>query len=100
MSELNMNDYIADLKLLSTRIVFGFDDSNDQIAMLKKLITNCTTDHAPIKKVKSTRPPAPWMKDPELVTAKKHLEHLRSLESANWMTVPLTTDSQKLDGRS
>ena len=42
--------HIADLKLLSTRIVFGFDDSNDQIAMLKKLITNCTTDHAPLKK--------------------------------------------------
>ena len=62
MSELNMNDYIADLKLLSTRIVFGFDDSNDQIAMLKKLITNCTTEHAPIKKVKSTRPPAPWIR--------------------------------------
>ena len=62
MSELNMNDYIADLKLISTRIVFGFDDSNDQIAMIKTLLTNCTTDHAPIKKVKSSRPPAPWMK--------------------------------------
>ena len=62
MSELNMNDYIADLKLISTRIVFGFDDSNDQIAMIKKLLTNCTTDHAPIKKVKSPRPSAPWMK--------------------------------------
>ena len=42
--------------------IFGFDDSNDQIAMIKTLLTNCTTDHAPIKKVKSPRPPAPWMK--------------------------------------
>ena len=31
--DLNMNDYVADFKLLPTSIVFGFDDANDQIAM-------------------------------------------------------------------
>ena len=81
--DFNMNDYVADFKLLPTSIVFGFDDPNDQIAMLNKLITDCLADHTPIKKVKFTRPPAPWMKDSELVTAKKHLEHLRSLKNAN-----------------
>ena len=30
--DLNMNDNVADFKLLPTRIVFGFDDPNDQIA--------------------------------------------------------------------
>ena len=69
--ELNMNDYVAYFKLLPTSIVFGFDDPNDQIAMFNKLITDCIADHAPIKNVKFTRPPAPCMKDPELVTAKK-----------------------------
>ena len=29
--DLNMNDYVADFKLLPTSIVFGFDDPNDQI---------------------------------------------------------------------
>ena len=71
-----MNDYFADFKLLPTNLVFGFDDPNDQIVMLNKLITDCIADHAPIKKVKFTRPTAPWMKGPELCTAKKHLEHL------------------------
>ena len=70
-----MNDYVADFKLLPTSIVFGFDDPNDQIAMLNKLMTDCIADHAPLKKVKFTLPSAPWMKEPELVTAKKHLEH-------------------------
>ena len=88
--DLNMNDYVADFKLLPTSLVFGFDDPNDQIAMLNKLITDCIADHTPIKKVKFTCPPAPWMKDPELVTAKKHLEHLRSLKNAN------DTDSNEL----
>ena len=77
-----MNDYVSDFKLLPTSIVFGFDDPNDQIAMLNKLITGCIADHASIRKVKFTRPPAPWMKDSELVTAKKHLEHLRNLKNA------------------
>ena len=44
----------------------------------------------PLKKVKFTRPPGPWMKDPELFTAKKHLEHLQSLKNAK------ETDSNKL----
>ena len=44
-----MNDYVADFKLLPISIVIGFDDPNDQIAMLKKLITDCIADHAPIK---------------------------------------------------
>ena len=70
-----MNDYVADFKLLPISIVFGFDDPNDQIAMLNKLMADCIADHAPLKKVKFTLPPAPWMKEPELVTAKKHLEH-------------------------
>ena len=74
--DLNMNDYFADFKLLPTNLVFGFDDPNDQIAMLNKLITDCIADHTPIKKVKFTRPTAPCMKGPELCTAKKHLEHL------------------------
>ena len=52
-----MNDYVADFKLLPTSIVTGFDDPNDQIAMLKKLITDCIADHVPIKKVKFTHPP-------------------------------------------
>ena len=75
----NMNDYLVDFKLLPTSIVFGFDDPNDK----SKLITDCIADHASINKVKFTRPPAPWMKDPQLITAKKHLQHLRNLKNAN-----------------
>ena len=30
------------------------------------------------QKVKFTRPPALWMKDPEIISAKNHLENLRN----------------------
>ena len=43
-----MNDYVADFKLLLISIVF--DDPNDQIAVLNKLITDSIADHTPIKK--------------------------------------------------
>ena len=62
--DLNMNDYVADFKLPPTSTVFGFDDPNDQIAMLNKLITDCIADHALIKKVKFALLPALLMKDP------------------------------------
>ena len=88
--DLNMNDYVADFKLLPTNIIFGSDNPNDQIAMFNKLITDCIADHALIKKIKFTRPPVRWMKDPELDTAKKYLEHLQSLKDANG------TDSNEL----
>ena len=78
-----MNDYVADFKLPPTSAVFGFNDPNNQIAMLNKLIADCIADHALIKKVKFALPPALLMKDPELVTAKKYLEHLQSLKNTN-----------------
>lgn len=34
-----MYDYIADFRLLPTRTVLGFDNPNDEIAMLNKMIT-------------------------------------------------------------
>ena len=96
------HDYVADLKLLPTSIVFGIDDPNDQIAMINKLVTDCIADHAPIRKVKFTRPPAPWMKDLELVTAKKHLSIHEVLRTLMELTAKnsLTTESKKLDTRS
>ena len=90
-----MNDYVADFKLLLTSIVFGFDDPIAQIVILNKLITDYIADQAPIKKVKFSRPPAPWMKDPELLKAKKHLEHLRRLKNTNGTDSNELSDYQK-----
>ena len=63
--------------------------------MLNKLITNCIADHASIKNVKFTCPTAPWMKDPELVPAKTHLEHLQSPKNTNETDSNALSDYQK-----
>ena len=49
--DLNINDRVSYFKLFPTSIVFGFDDPNDQIAMLNKLVTDCIADLVPIKKI-------------------------------------------------
>ena len=56
---LTMNDYVSGFKKLPTNLVYAFDKPDDKIDVLNNLINQCISDHAPIKKVKFTRPPAP-----------------------------------------
>ena len=47
-------------------MVYYFDDPNDQLDTLNKLILNVINEHGPLMKTKFTRPPAPWIKDFEI----------------------------------
>jgi len=70
----NIHDFVANFSKLPVSLVYGFDDPNDQISILKQLVLQYIFEHEPTRKVlKFTRPPAPWMNDPEVTTAKKQL---------------------------
>ena len=43
-----------------------------------KLVNQCISEHAPTKRTKFTRPPAPWLKGPEIFKAKNVLDNLRT----------------------
>ena len=60
---LNIGNYITDFQSLPLSTVYAFDNASDKISVLNSLITDCIDRHAPLRKVKITRPPAPWMKD-------------------------------------
>jgi len=77
--DLNIDSYIADFSQLPLNLVYSFNDPNDQLSIFNKTTTDCISRHAPIQKVKFTRPPAPWMKEPEIFASKNQLEHLRNL---------------------
>ena len=62
----NIKNYISDFRQLPLSIVYGLDDSNDQLSVFNKLISDCIEQHAPLKRVKLIRPIAPWMKDPDI----------------------------------
>ena len=73
-----MNKYILDFKQLPTSLVYAFDEPDDRISVLNKLGNQCISEHGPIKPTKFTRPPAPWLKDPEVFKAKNVLDNLRT----------------------
>ena len=70
---LVMENYVTDFQQLPLNLVYSFDDPDDQVAMLNKLITDCINIHAPLKRVNLTRPIAPWMHDPKIIELQKEL---------------------------
>ena len=43
--------------------MYSFNETDDQLETLNKLILSVIDKHGPLVKTKFTRPPAPWMKD-------------------------------------
>ena len=66
------------VKQLPTSLVYACDEPDGKISALDKLVNQCISEHAPIKRTKFTHPPAPWMKDPEISKAKNVLDNLRT----------------------
>ena len=68
-----MENYVTDFQQLPLNLVYSFDDPDDQAAMLNKLIADCINIHAPLKRVKLTRPVVPWIHDPKIIELQKEL---------------------------
>ena len=86
-----MNKYILALKQLPTSLVYAFDEPDDKISVLNKLVNQCISEHAPIKRTNFTRSPAPWLKDPENVldslrTKSRDLNHSDLTVRQNYQT--------------
>ena len=50
-----------DFSTLPLSLIYSYDDPNEQLDVLEKLFNECLERHAPMKRVKVTRPPAPWL---------------------------------------
>ena len=59
-------DFIEDFSFLPFEIIYAFDDPDDQVNILNDLISDCLDRHAPLKRTKLMRPPAPWMNDTDI----------------------------------
>ena len=79
-----MNQYVNDFSKLPLSL-YGFEEPEDQISTLNKLFTDCLESHAPTRRVKLTRPIAPWMKDPTIVSDRQKVEisRIKSRDSKN-----------------
>ena len=74
----NLENFKHEFSQLPFNLSFAFDDPDDKLDILNKLILSCINHHAPIKRVKITRPIAPWMKDPRIVEAYRNLNTART----------------------
>ena len=71
-----MNKYIFDFEQLPTSLAYAFDEPDDKISVINKLVNQCISEHAPMKRPKFTRSLAPWMNDPKIFKAKNVLDNL------------------------
>ena len=74
---LDMNAYLKDVSQIPFSILYGLDDPNEKLSIFNELILNCINEHAPITRTKFTRPPAPWMRDPTVISKRNKLNQLR-----------------------
>ena len=79
MKNVNTKEYYTDLRTLPFSTICSFDNPEDQLAMLNKLILDCIDRHSLLKRIKFTRPPAPWMKQLDIIELQKRRNKHRFL---------------------
>ena len=89
LKHFNLETYINDFKTLPFATVYSFNEADDQLDTLNKLILSVIDKHAPLVKTKFTKPPAPWMKDTKINNLQRQRDHWRheahkNLTDENW----------------
>ena len=64
--QLDMQTFKQDFSSLHSNVIYGLESQDDLVDAFYSLVTECLDRHAPLKKVKVTRPPAPWMASDEI----------------------------------
>ena len=72
-----LEKYVHEFRALPISLVYSFDDPNDQLDTLNKLILNAINEHAPLTKTKFTRLSAPWMTDFKINKLRRERDHWR-----------------------
>ena len=69
--------FIKDVANLPFSIIYGIDDPEEKLEIFNEMLLSVINTHAPLKKIRVTRPPAPWMKKDEVVRLKSARNRLR-----------------------
>ena len=59
-------------------VIYGLESPDDMVDALNSLVSECLDRHATLKKVKLTRPPAPWMLSDEIRELQTTRDKLRA----------------------
>ena len=88
-SKLVLEDFKADFQKLPFSTVYAMEDPEDKLDIFNSLVTECIDRHAPIKRIKCTRPPAPWLKSldiQQLISERNRKRYLAYLtqKTSDW----------------
>ena len=61
--QFNENAFVEDFSTIPFQVLYGLEDPDEKVEILQTLIQECLKRHAPLRRIKLTRPPAPWMND-------------------------------------
>ena len=64
--------------------VYSLDDPDEQVKTLNKLITQALSRHAPIKRMKFTRPLTLLVKKLDIINLQKKINELRTKAHRTW----------------
>ena len=71
MKNFKEESFVEDFSTLPMSIISCSDDPYEQLESLNSLILECIERHAPLKRIRVTRPPVPWMKCPYIKDLQK-----------------------------
>ena len=77
MKEFDSTRYIETFSQLPFSAVYAIEDPSDQLGIFNHLILKQLDEHAPLKRIRVTRPSAPWMKDLDIVDLQNRCRNLR-----------------------
>ena len=66
--------YIEDVSFLPFSMIYGIEDPTENLEIFKDILSECINNHAPLKCVKVTRLPAPWLQNETI----RNLQSLRN----------------------
>ena len=58
--------FVNELEDTPFSLVYSSDDPNVQLELLNNFLVECIDRHAPLRRVRFTRPPAPWTETEEI----------------------------------
>ena len=77
MEDFDQQHYKETFASLPFTAIFALNNPEDQLGILNDLIIKHLEEHAPMKRIRVTRQPAPWMRDLDIVSLKNDSRHLR-----------------------
>lgn len=77
MKNFKEDSLIEDFSSLPMSIISCSDDPDEQFETLNSLILEIIGRHAPLKRIRVTRPPVPWMKCPNIRELEKERDSIQ-----------------------